>query len=417
MERKPDNLVDPLEGDHIKWEIRGQSGGRPVGETVRRQDRDDREPAGDQPHDQFLALDDELVELARPVRRLERAKDGDPGVVQVLDRHDGHCVDLVCLVAPSYRERSSHSLSLRPLRSGGQRARLPIISLIPRMDRGMMGSPGPEEPWRQRNHPSHTPHAERRIGPMSRIPLPHSLVSPLVLIAGLWSGTTSAAEGRFRASPCPRAGRRTGSLCSRSPQCHHGRGGGQGRSHDPGRGGEREDGGHGGLASRGQPVPGQGGRGRVRRQRVRQARRLDPGGGAGDDRNPDRPDQHALRRHGRRGGRRSHPQATGKRAGPLGQRPRGRDERRGPERHPRSACQAGARRRGHFHSEWRAGGRGLGRGGDGDLVLRLEGRDRHVLPRPPGSVRRLLPRRARADELRRGAHDRRRPGREGARPL
>ena len=62
---------------------------------------------------------------------------------------------------------------------------------------------------------------------------------------------------------------------------------------------------HGDRAARRQRVSGQGGRRGVRRQRVRQARRLDAGRRARHDRNADRPDQHAERRHGDGRGRRA----------------------------------------------------------------------------------------------------------------
>ena len=94
---------------------------------------------------------------------------------------------------------------------------------------------------------------------------------------------------------------------------------------------------HRDRAARRQPVPGQGGRRGLRRQRVRQAGRLDAGRRTRHDRNADRPHQHAGGRHRRRRRRPLHARAARQRARAVGERAGRRDQRRRAERHPRPA--------------------------------------------------------------------------------
>ncbi len=81
-------------------------------------------------------------------------------------------------------------------------------------------------------------------------------------------------------------------------------------------------------AARGEPLPGEGAGGRLRRQRVREARGIHPGARARDDRDADRPHEHARGRDGGRGGGRVDARAARQRGRALGERARGRDERR-----------------------------------------------------------------------------------------
>ena len=79
----------------------------------------------------------------------------------------------------------------------------------------------------------------------------------------------------------------------------------RGRPHDGRRGRRCPDRRDRNSPARGQPLPGEGGGGGVRRQRVRQARGLHAGGRARDDRDAHRPHQHIERRHRRGRGRRA----------------------------------------------------------------------------------------------------------------
>ena len=165
---------------------------------------------------------------------------------------------------------------------------------------------------------------------------------------------------------------------------------------------------HRDRAARRQPVSGQGGRRGVRRQRVRQARRLDAGRRARHDRNADRADQHAQRRHGDGRGRPLHARAAGQRAGAFGQRARRRDQRRRAERHPRPARHARSRARRRSAARRPAPvAEGAVGAGTGTICFGWKGgigtSSRRT--RAAGGLHR---RRARADQLRRQPDDRRR---------
>ena len=109
--------------------------------------------------------------------------------------------------------------------------------------------------------------------------------------------------------------------------------------------------------------------------------------------------------------------SEGQRVGAVGQRAGRRDQRRRAQRHPRPARPARARLGGDRFGQGRTGRRGLRRRRDGHRLLRLEGRDRHVVADPARAVRELPARRPGPDELRRRAHDRRGTGGQGAGPL
>ncbi len=117
----------------------------------------------------------------------------------------------------------------------------------------------------------------------------------------------------------------------------------------------------------------------LRRQRLRQAHRRDPGPGARHARDAHRPDQHAERPDGGRRRHRLDARPARQREGRIGQPGRRRDERRLAQRHPRPARHQGPRPRGHPHGLRRPGRRRRRRRGHGHDLLRLQGRDRHVL--------------------------------------
>ena len=102
-------------------------------------------------------------------------------------------------------------------------------------------------------------------------------------------------------------------VSARPAQRHYGRRRRSRRTGDDRRGRHGPHRRHRRPAARRQPVSGESpGRG-VRRQRVRQARRVDAGQRARHDRVADRADQHAVGRHGRRGGRPLDARAAGQR--------------------------------------------------------------------------------------------------------
>ena len=172
-------------------------------------------------------------------------------------------------------------------------------------------------------------------------------------------------------------------------------------------------------AAPGQPVPGEGGRRRVRRQRVRQAGRLDAGRRARHDRDADRADQHAQ------------PSAPAWKASCAGRSAQpgnanvrsvnalvgetndgGLNDIRGLHVRPEHVVQAIARRARRAPCEEGSVGAGTGtqafgwKGGIGTSSRRL-----------PARLRRLHGGRARADQLRRRADDGRRAGGQGTGPL
>ena len=221
-------------------------------------------------------------------------------------------------------------------------------------------------------------------------------------------GASRAPPARPRPRPRPRR------LPARTAERDHGRRRRARRPGDPRRGRLGPHGRHRRPAPRGEPLPGEGAGGRLRRQRVREARGLDPGARARHDRDADRPHQHPRRRDGGRGRGGLDARPARQRGRAVGERGRGRDERRKPERHPLASCAAGARPRGDPVGDRRAGGRGLGRCGHRNGGLRLEGRHRDGVETPAGALRRTHARRPRPGELRRCPDDGRGPGRARA---
>ena len=94
MERKADDGVDQIVRHDVCRNVARYLRSEPRLVAIGDQHRNRWETAGEQPLDQFFSFDDELSQPAGIVGRLERSVDGDPGVVQVGNRHARHGHDL-----------------------------------------------------------------------------------------------------------------------------------------------------------------------------------------------------------------------------------------------------------------------------------------------------------------------------------
>ena len=161
-----------------------------------------------------------------------------------------------------------------------------------------------------------------------------------------------------------------------------------------------------------QPVPGQGSRRRVRRQRLRQAGRFDASRRTRHHRDARRPDQHLERGRSGRRNRRLDDRAARQRRRPFGERGGRRDQRRRPQRHPGPARDEGPRAGGHRGGSEGPVEEGSVGAGTGTQCFGWKGGHRHGLARRACRRVALHARRAGADQFRGRAHHRRRAGRQ-----
>ena len=89
VKRKAHQAIDQLVRQNIGGNVLGQREAERRQVPIGHEHRDDRKPAFEQPRDELLALDDELIEPPGLVGRLERSVDGDAGVVEIADRIRG----------------------------------------------------------------------------------------------------------------------------------------------------------------------------------------------------------------------------------------------------------------------------------------------------------------------------------------
>ena len=202
-------------------------------------------------------------------------------------------------------------------------------------------------------------------------------------------GFGAAATAQPDASSRPRArdlGLAPRRAVARRLERHHRRRGGPRRAGDDLGRRRRAHRRHDDPAARRQPLPGEGARRHAPRQRLRQARRLQPGERARLHRDAHRAhgDARGVERGERRGQLRA--RAPGQRGGALCEPRRGRDQRRLPQRHPRTPRRGGARARVDPGGPHRPGPGGRRRGRHRDLRLRVEGRHRHLLAEAPESL-------------------------------
>jgi hypothetical protein len=90
VEVEPDEEVERGVRQHVQRHFRRDLRRYTRLVAVVDQDRRRREPAPQEPFDQLLPLDDELLTPPRPVRRLQMTIDGDPRVVEIRDRDARH---------------------------------------------------------------------------------------------------------------------------------------------------------------------------------------------------------------------------------------------------------------------------------------------------------------------------------------